>query len=118
MQFVWDGSKMFFTQDGSTDIGLRSFSAEDLAAIYELGDFPTAKEETLNALAEWEYVRGMVDAPYTFSLYYENSKPVLVTVEYVSGMYGHSDGFGNLVHIWRLLEDNTWDVEMFFLLMN
>lgn len=119
MQFVWDGSKMFFTEDGSTDIGLGSFSAEDLAAIYEVHDFPMmSKEETLTALSEWEDVSGRVDVPYTFSLYYEDGKPVLVTCEYVSGMYGHSDPFGNLVHEWRLLEDNTWDIRMFFLLMN
>lgn len=117
MQFVWDGSKMFFTEDGSTDIGLGSFSAEDLAAINELDDFPISREETLSALSEWEYVSGRVDVPYSFTLYYEDSKPVLVTVEYVSGMYGHSDGFGRLVHEWRLLEDNTWDIQMFFLLM-
>lgn len=119
MQFVWNGSKMFFTEDGSTDIGLGSFSSEDLAAIYEAHDFPMiSREETLTALSEWEDVSGRVDVPYTFSLYYEDSKPVLVTCEYVSGMYGHSDMFGNLVHEWRLLEDNTWDVRMFFLLMN
>lgn len=119
MQFVWNGSKMFFTEDGSTDIGLGAFSSEDLAAIYEVHDFPMiSKEETLTALSEWENVSGRVDVPYTFSLYYEDSKPVLVTCEYVSGIYGHSDMFGNLVHEWRLLEDNTWDIRMFFLLMN
>ncbi|MCH5269888.1 MAG: M56 family metallopeptidase [Lachnospiraceae bacterium] len=119
MQFVWNGSKMFFTEDGSTDLGLGAFLSEDLAAIYEVHDFPMiSKEETLTALSEWKDVSGRVDVPYTFSLYYEDGKPVLVTCEYVSGMYGHSDPFGNLVHEWRLLEDNTWDIRMFFLLMN
>lgn len=117
-QLVWDGNKMFFSQDGSTDLGLGSFTKEDLIAINELQGI--TMEFILSQFPEWDWdnISGHVDVPYTFSLYYEDSKPVLVTAEYVWGILGHNNGLGYLIREWRLLEDSTWDIQMYFLLMN
>lgn len=116
-ELVWDGKKMFFTEDGSSDIGLGSFTKEDLIAINDLHGFTMKFILDMFPDWNWDNIHGMIDVPFTFSFYYEEGKPVLVTKEYVSGMLGHSDQLGYLIREWRLSTDYTWTINTFFLLV-
>lgn len=116
-ELVWDGKKMFFTEDGSSDIGLGSFTKEDLIAINDLHGFTMKFILDMFPDWNWDNIHGMIDVPFTFSFYYEEGKPVLVTKEYVSGMLGHLDQLGYLIREWRLSPDYTWTINTFFLLV-
>ncbi len=118
MEFLWDGSKMYLTKDGSTDSGLGSFSQEEMLLINSIHGIPEEETlDTLNARQGNESALGRVDALSGLSFYYDAGSPVMITKQYVAGLLGHSDRFGYLIYEWRLSPENTWTIEASFLVV-